>query len=71
MTLEEEKKFVCGMLHDFKFSLYDLKKVHLMDYEIELICERYKMSEKDFIVILKKIYNKEINNLKPKNIKEF
>lgn len=70
MTLEEEKRFISGMLYDFRLSLYDLKRDHLMNYEIELICERYKIPKKDFIAILNKIYNKEINNLQPKNIEE-
>ena len=70
MTFEEEKIFVAGMLYDFRLSLYDLKRDHLMDYEIELICQRYKMPRKDFMIILNKIYNREISNLQAKNKEE-
>ena len=65
MNFTEEKIFVSKMLFDFKLSLNMIRKDPLADYEVELILERYDISENDFKEILKKIYNKTLIGIRP------
>lgn len=65
MTLSEEKDFVSNMLFDFKISLAAIRKEPLADYEIELILERYCITESDLKKILEKIYNKTLSGIRP------
>ncbi len=65
MNFAEEKIFVSKMLFDFKLSLNMIRKDPLADYEVELILERYDISENDFKEILKKIYNKTLIGIRP------
>lgn len=65
MNFTEEKIFVSKMLFDFKLSLNMIRKEPLADYEVELILERYDISENDFKEILKKIYNKTLIGIRP------
>lgn len=65
MNFSEEKNFVSKMLFDFKLSLDMIRKEPLADYEVELILERYDISENDFKEILKKIYNKTLIGIRP------
>lgn len=65
--MKDENILLSQILFDFKLSLCEVRKIHLQDYEIELIMKRYNLPKEKIINLFEKVYSKKITMVKARD----